>query len=1033
LVDGPNGEPNGALSFNGDEEFAYIPHTKATMITQGTIALWVQPQDLDDCEIILSKDQKNTGDGGHFRLGHSDDGGLFIRMAPGDGSSNRAWETHHQVLEEGEWAHIAVNFTATGVTVFVNGEAIPDGMWRPKEGDDPSPGSYLEAYILNNQEPWVLGADQARTEVNDTAQIFALDDEDLANAFEGAVAGFGVWGGMDADDALTQAEIQQLIADGPGAALTNPSGPQPIIASDDTFSGGAGDDTIKGDAGDDTLNGGDDDDLIYGGYGDDLIDGGDGNDTIDGGRGSDLVMGGAGDDVLISRSDVGEDRAGQLVLGEPSRAFPDPQIDPELLKLADWIDQPLVADDILVGGEGADHFQIETLINGTMESIMDNLFGGTRVVRWHGVAGENARIHDHWVDGIGIDIIADFEADKDHISIIGHTTEIDIHYQSVDTNGDDVVDSVVSVITVYSQQGNNGGAHDEDILGYVVVHGDVVTEDMVETDAGAHYGIVHTIDELQEALAPNGETKISTGPNGEELFGYDSRDVDGDPIGSDPEAYSSNPYKDLVSYDDQTVQVDPFAVLVEYESGSFDGETAVTIAHQDGHSPEEGTIALTFTAEEIGPTQALYSKDHNGYEDGGHLTIWLDHKGKVNVRIQDQNNSYYLRSDDHRVEAGEETNIAFSFDGESLLLFVNGELADAEDGFEGGMSGNAEDAVLGASTRHRRGDDDKLDWFFTGAIANLFFIDRPITTDEAMLLAAGGGELDVLALNVSDPADDPQPDDGDPPEDDPVGDDPADDDDGSDDGETGDDESDDDDNADGDGEDGDAEDGDDDGGDDGDDDEPEVADDPIITAGTGGADEIEGGSGADDLSGRGGADTVMGGEGADTIKGGAGADDLSGGEDGDIIRGQAGRDAISGDEGDDRLLGGGGADTLNGGADRDKLLGGGGRDQLFGGEGMDTLKGGGGADTLDGGEGRDIYVGGGGADVFVFGDDGAKNVVRDYRDGRDKIQIDSEVAASFGDLDIQTKGKHVVVSYGDTEVLVRKTDEADLDANDFIF
>ena len=75
----------GGLEFNGEDEFAYLAHDPSMAVTQGTIAMWVRPDDLSDFSMMVSKDQKNSGDGGHFRLGHTDDGGLFMRFAPGDG------------------------------------------------------------------------------------------------------------------------------------------------------------------------------------------------------------------------------------------------------------------------------------------------------------------------------------------------------------------------------------------------------------------------------------------------------------------------------------------------------------------------------------------------------------------------------------------------------------------------------------------------------------------------------------------------------------------------------------------------------------------------------------------------------------------------------------------------------------------------------------------------------------------------------------------------------------------------------------
>jgi len=745
-TEGPGGPGTEALYFNGEDSFAFLAHDAAMNVTQGTIAMWVRPDDIGEKSAFVTKDQSGSGEGGHFRLGHTDDGGLYLRMAEGDGGQNHTWETG-PILAEGEWAHLAVNFTASGVTVFVDGDPVPNNAWTAVEGDVARPGNYQEAYLLANDEPWVFGADQFITKLNDTAQEFATDREKLIHEFEGGIAGFGVWGGYTPEDALTEAEINDLIDNGPGAALTNPSGPQPILAGNDMIEGNGGADTIDAGAGDDMVDGGDGNDTLLGGYGNDHLKGGNGADLLDGGFGSDLLEGGAGDDTLRSRADVGEDRAGQLVLDDPSR--PSKSIDEEYLKLFDWVDQPLVGDDVLVGGEGADHFQFETLINGTRESILDNVMEDGRMVHWHGVAGENKYVHDHWVDGIGIDVIADFDADEDRISVIGHTTQVEVDYATVDTDGDGVDDDAVSIVTVYSQQGNGGGAHDEDYLGYIVVHGDRVEEDDIETDAGAHYGVVGTIDQLQQAFAPSGETKW-TEFDGEMHLGYDTRDIDGDPMGTNPEAYSDNPWltQGLVDLDRAVDEVlDPPIVLFSHEGGYFGGaDRPIEVPNTDEQQATEGTWAFAFSAENPGngQKQALFSKDHAGFKDGGHLTAYITENGTLKVRFQSEDGEKYLYDGGVRIEEDEPYHMAFTFEESEIALYLNGELVASDTGFADGMSGNAEDLVLGASTRIRNGDDDNLQWHFDGEISNVLMLDRPIGELEALFLSEAGGDIEGL-------------------------------------------------------------------------------------------------------------------------------------------------------------------------------------------------------------------------------------------------------------------------------------------------
>lgn len=240
--------------------------------------------------------------------------------------------------------------------------------------------------------------------------------------------------------------------------------------------GGAKEDTLAGMAGNDMLNGGSGADKLWGGSGNDNLAGGSGADLVVGGFGADRMDGGSGNDVLLSRSDAGEMVAAQdgttQIFAEETAAFK-------------------AVNDTLIGGSGADTFRFEMMVNAKDEIVAKHV-NDDGTIDWVGVTGENNATHDHWVDGMGNDVIRDFNrAQGDKIEISAHTGEV----QSIvhkDSNGDGRND--YSVITVISQQGN-AGAHDEDLLGTITVYGNLVKQSDIAVTQTV-YGAYESVGEL---------------------------------------------------------------------------------------------------------------------------------------------------------------------------------------------------------------------------------------------------------------------------------------------------------------------------------------------------------------------------------------------------------------------------------------------------------------------------------------------------------------------------------------------------------
>jgi peroxidase len=145
--------------------------------------------------------------------------------------------------------------------------------------------------------------------------------------------------------------------------------------------------------------------------------------------------------------------------------------------------------------------------------------------------------------------------------------------------------------------------------------------------------------------------------------------------------------------------------------------------------------------------------------------------------------------------------------------------------------------------------------------------------------------------------------------------------------------------------------------------------------------------------------------------------------------GSDGGEAISGDGGRDLLLGLGGDDGLKGM---------GGADDLYGGGGKDTMDGGDGDDLLNGGAGNDAQTGGKGADVFVFEGACGQDVVTDFKDKEDRLDLSDYGFASFEAVrarTVATERTTLVINVGpdggDT-VTVRGLTLANFDAGDVI-
>lgn len=104
----------------------------------------------------------------------------------------------------------------------------------------------------------------------------------------------------------------------------------------------------------------------------------------------------------------------------------------------------------------------------------------------------------------------------------------------------------------------------------------------------------------------------------------------------------------------------------------------------------------------------------------------------------------------------------------------------------------------------------------------------------------------------------------------------------------------------------------------------------------------------------------------------------------------AGNDLYRGGKGsivDGRIVGYDGNDSLFGGDGEDSIEGGVGNDKLYGNDGDDVLWGGVGLDLVVGGDGDDVMSGGSQSDVFRIGKHSGDDVIVDFQNGLDVIDL----------------------------------------------
>ncbi len=174
----------------------------------------------------------------------------------------------------------------------------------------------------------------------------------------------------------------------------------------------------------------------------------------------------------------------------------------------------------------------------------------------------------------------------------------------------------------------------------------------------------------------------------------------------------------------------------------FDGDDDyIVMEHNDAYLINQGTISLWFKADDLFGVQALFSKDSNGYDTGGHFTIFLDNS-TLKARLQSTGTSYELNQSGIATDTW--YHVAVSFGSAGMKMILNGSIVDT-DAYTGGLGtssggiGNEEPIVIGAGSMTSGNQTaTPVDDHFNGWIDDVRIYGDPLTTTQIATVMSDG-------------------------------------------------------------------------------------------------------------------------------------------------------------------------------------------------------------------------------------------------------------------------------------------------------
>jgi hypothetical protein len=177
----------------------------------------------------------------------------------------------------------------------------------------------------------------------------------------------------------------------------------------------------------------------------------------------------------------------------------------------------------------------------------------------------------------------------------------------------------------------------------------------------------------------------------------------------------------------------------------FDGGWSyAVIPHHAAFLLNSGAIQFWYRNSGGLRNEGVFSKDSDGRDTGGHLSIWIDHR-KVRVRLSSARHTYTVQSGN--LETGAWYLVTFTFGDAGMKLYVNGGLVHS-DPYNGGLgpnsggAGNFQPIVLGACAESSHDlVVDHLKEFYSGLLDEVAIYGHALSQEQIAAMYAARGSV----------------------------------------------------------------------------------------------------------------------------------------------------------------------------------------------------------------------------------------------------------------------------------------------------